>query len=105
MGQEHQRILKRLGARIRQRRLELGMTQAELGSPEYTKSYISQVEKGLIWPSLPAMIHIAQTLGRPIDWFLAEEPRPATPLEQLAAELGVDPGRLREALERVLFGG
>lgn len=103
MVQQHLALLARLGARIRQRRLELGMTQAELGSPEYTKSYISQVEKGLIWPSLPAMIHIAQRLQRPIDWFLADGPTFATPLEQLAEELGVDPGRLRAALERVLF--
>ena len=93
-----------LGARIRQRRLELRMTQAELAGDKCTKSFISQIEKGQVWPSLPLMIHISRTLGRPIDWFLAEEPRPATPLEQLAAELGVDPGRLREALERVLFG-
>jgi len=58
--------LHRLGARIRARQRELGLTH---------------------------------------DWFLAEEPRPATSLEQLAAEVGVDPGRLRAVLERVLFGG
>lgn len=100
-----QLILNRLGARIRARRRELRLTQAELGSPEYTKSYISQVEKGLIWPSLPAMIHIAQKLQRPIDWFLSDHPGAATPIDQLAAELGVEPQRLRAALERVLFGG
>lgn len=96
--------LKRLGARIRARRRELGLTQAELAHGKCSKSFISQIEQGLVWPSLPVMIHIAQRLGKPIEWFLAEEPRPATPLEQLAAELGVEPQRLRAALERVLFG-
>ena len=32
------------------------MTQVELAAPDYTKSFISQVEKGRLWPSLPAMI-------------------------------------------------
>lgn len=95
--------LKRLGARLRARRRELGLTQAELAHGKCSKSFISQIEQGLVWPSLPLMIHIAQRLQRPIDWFLADGPTFATPLEQLAEELGVDPGRLRAALERVLF--
>lgn len=97
-------ILNRLGTRIRTRRLELGMTQAELAGDKCTKSFIAQIEKGLVWPSLPAMIHIAQKLQRPIDWFLSDHPGAATPIDQLAAELGVEPQRLRAALERVLFG-
>jgi len=48
-----------LGARIRQRRLELRMTQAELAGDKCSKSFISQIEQGLVWPSLPVMIHIA----------------------------------------------
>lgn len=79
------------------------MSQSELAGDKCTKSFIGQIEQGLVWPSLPLMIHIAQRLQRPIDWFLADGPTFATPLEQLAEELGVDPGRLRAALERVLF--
>lgn len=66
-------LLKRIGSRIRQRRKELGITQEELAGSEYTKSFISQVEKGQTWPSLPALAYIAQRLGRPIEWFVAEE--------------------------------
>jgi len=80
------------------------MTQAELAGDKCTKSFIAQIEQGLVWSSLPVMIHIAQTLGRPIDWFLSDHPGAATPIDQLAAELGIDPTRLRAALERVLFG-
>lgn len=99
-------LLNRIGARIRQRRKELGLTQQELAGTEYTKSFISQLEQGRTWPSLPALVYIAQRLGRPVDWFLAEEdpPVPPSPVDELATELGVDPGRLREALVRVLFG-
>lgn len=95
--------IERLGARIRQRRLELRMTQTELAEGICTKSFISQIEQGLVWPSLPVMIHIAQRLGKPIEWFLTDETPPVTPLEHLARELGVEPARLRAALERVLF--
>ena len=49
------------------------MTQAELAGDQCTKSFISQIETGQVWPSLPVMIHIAQRLGKPIEWFLAEE--------------------------------
>lgn len=100
----HVDFLKRLGTRIRQRRLELRITQEELAGDQCSKSFISQVEQGKVWPSLPLMIHIAQRLGRPIDWFLTDDPPLTTPLEQMAAELGVEPIRLRQALERVLFG-
>src|SRR5690606_668343 len=93
-----------LGARIRQRRLELRMTQAELAGDKCSKSFISQIEQGLVWPSLPAMIHIAQRLGKPVEGFLAGDARPATPPQQLAADLGVAPQRLRAALERDLLG-
>jgi len=96
--------LHRLGARIRARRRELGLTQAELAHGKCSKSFISQIEQGLVWPSLPVMIHIAQRLGKPIEWFLTDETPPVTPLEHLARELGVEPARLRAALERVLFG-
>ena len=80
------------------------MSQSELAGDKCTKSFISQIEKGQVWPSLPLMIHISRTLGRPIDWFLSDHPGAATPIDQLAAELGVEPQRLRAALERVLFG-
>ena len=80
------------------------MTQAELAGDKCTKSFIAQIEKGQVWPSLPVMIHIAQRLGKPIEWFLTDETPPVTPLEHLARELGVEPARLRAALERVLFG-
>jgi len=96
-------LLQRIGTRIRQARKERGLTQAELAAPEYTKSFISQVEKGRLWPSLQAMIHIARRLDKPLDWFVADEP-PPTPLERLARELDVDPEKLRAALERALFG-
>jgi transcriptional regulator with XRE-family HTH domain len=51
-----------LGSRIRELRLEAGLTQAELGSP-MTRSYVSAIEHGRALPSLPALLLIAARLG------------------------------------------
>jgi transcriptional regulator with XRE-family HTH domain len=51
-----------LGSRIRELRLEAGLTQAELGSP-MTRSYVSAIEHGRALPSLPALLLIASRLG------------------------------------------
>lgn len=95
-------LLKRIGSRIRQRRKELGITQEELAGSEYTKSFISQVEKGQTWPSLPALAYIAQRLGRPIEWFVAEEiPNPSA-LHEIAREVGLEPEQVLLVLAAVL---
>lgn len=70
----HEELLIRIGSRIRRRRRELGLTQAELAGGQFTKSFISQEEQGKTWPSLRALADIADRLGRPLAWFVAEEP-------------------------------
>lgn len=105
MEPEYHDLLHRIAARIRQRRQELGMTQEELAGEEYTKSFISQVEKSTVWPSLPALAYIAQRLGCPIEWLVAENPTykpPTPPLIAIAHELGMKPAQVRAVLEAVL---
>lgn len=97
--------LKRVGARIRQRRKELGLTQEALGHPAYSKSYISQLENGQTWPSLPALLHIADRLGCSPAWLLAEDPDP-TPrsslVDDIARDAGVTPETVRAVLEALM---
>lgn len=105
MIHEHDHLLRRIGARVRERRKELGLTQEELAGSEYTKSFISQVEKGQTWPSLPALAYIAQRLRCPIEWLVAENPvykPPVPPLVEIARELGMKPEQVRAVLEAVL---
>lgn len=64
---------RHVGERIKARRLELGITQSELAGDEYTRGFISQVENGLIAPSLAALQYIAERLGRPVAWFLEQD--------------------------------
>ena len=68
-----------VGRRIRARRRALGLTQATLASPEYTKSFISQLESGLADPSLDSLRFLSRRLqtslsliaGDPADQRLA----------------------------------
>jgi len=74
-----------LGARIRELRLRVGLTQAELGSPR-TRSFISAVEHGRTLPSLRALLQMAERLGVPV----------AVLLDELEAALDELPGEQRE---------
>ncbi|MHB8460732.1 MAG: helix-turn-helix domain-containing protein [Candidatus Limnocylindrales bacterium] len=52
----------RVGAEIRRRRVDSGLTQAELGSP-LSRSFISAVEHGRVVPSLATLTLVAHRLG------------------------------------------
>ncbi|SEM44535.1 Transcriptional regulator, contains XRE-family HTH domain [Pseudomonas sp. ok272] len=63
-----------LGTRIRGLRKRQGMTLAELAQrSELTAGYISQLERNLAYPSIPALFNIARSLGVTIQWFFASE--------------------------------
>ncbi|MCX2898337.1 cupin domain-containing protein [Pseudomonas mandelii] len=63
-----------LGTRIRGLRKRRGMTLAELAQmSELTAGYISQLERNLAYPSIPALFNIARSLGVTIQWFFASE--------------------------------
>ncbi|MFZ5956950.1 helix-turn-helix domain-containing protein [Pseudomonas sp. QL9] len=63
-----------LGTRIRGLRKRRGMTLAELAEQsQLTAGYISQLERNLAYPSIPALFNIARSLGVTIQWFFASE--------------------------------
>jgi len=62
-----------LGERVRAARHELAMSQAQLAGDELTKGFISQVEAGLVRPSLRSLQIIATRLGRSLDYFIGDE--------------------------------
>ncbi|VVN48270.1 HTH-type transcriptional regulator PuuR [Pseudomonas fluorescens] len=63
-----------LGTRIRGLRKRRGMTLAALADmSELTAGYISQLERNLAYPSIPALFNIARSLGVTIQWFFASE--------------------------------
>lgn len=62
---------RNLGAAIRARRRELGLTQTQLGQP-LTKGFVSEVERGRSLPSLAALVLMADRLGVPVSYLLGE---------------------------------
>lgn len=77
----------RIGQRIRRRREELGMTQQELAGRELTRGFISQLEKGIVMPSIKSLELIASRLYKPVAYFLEEGDEDAAPDGQLASML------------------
>ena len=67
-----------LGERVRAARRELGLSQAQLAGEELTKGFISQVEAGLVRPSIRSLQIIAGRLGKGIDYFVGDQPLTAT---------------------------
>jgi len=52
-----------VGERVRARRIETGLTQAELAGERFSKEYVSQVELGKTRPSAAALEWFAHRLG------------------------------------------
>jgi HTH-type transcriptional regulator, quorum sensing regulator NprR len=63
-----------IGKKIRQARQERGMTLAQLGGQDLSKSFLSLVESGRSRVSLRALEILAQRLDRPMSYFLDEMP-------------------------------
>lgn len=99
---DHSDLLKRIGARIRQRRKELGLTQAELAGAEFSKSLVSQIEKGRTAPSIETLERLAERLDRPIEWFVATNPAALSPLHEATRAAGIEPMQARAFLVELL---
>ena len=57
-----------LGDAVRRARRRAGLTQAQLGEPVLTKSFVSQLEHGAVAPSVASLFHIADRLRiRPVQ--------------------------------------
>lgn len=70
-----------VGERIRERRLELGLSQRELSAPGVSYAYISRIEAGFRRPSVKALRKLAPKLGVSVHWLETGREDPA---EQLA---------------------
>lgn len=62
-----------LGARLRQARLEAGLSQRQLCGGEITRNMLSQIENGSARPSMATLRYLAGRLGRPVSYFLEED--------------------------------
>ena len=72
-----------VGERIRQRRLELGISQRDLASEGVSSAYLSRVEANARQPSVKALRKLAPKLGVSPYWLETGEEDPAETLARL----------------------
>lgn len=64
MNESRKKILCALGQLVKQRRIELGISQEELGlRANLDRTYISGVERGVRNPSVTALVSLGSGLG------------------------------------------
>ena len=62
-----------LGEKLRQARLEAGLTQRQLCGEEITRNMLSLIENGSASPSMKTLQYLAAKLGKPTAFFLEED--------------------------------
>ena len=80
------RHMSTVGERIRQRRLELSLSQRDLAAPGVSYAYISRLEANARTPSVRALRAIAPKLQVSVHWLETVEPDPAEELAQLVLD-------------------
>lgn len=61
-----------LGEKLRQARLEAGLSQKALCGSEITRNMLSRIENGAAHPSMKTLQYLAARLGKPMSYFLEE---------------------------------
>lgn len=62
-----------LGQKLKQARLELGMSQRQLCGDVITRNMLSLIENGAASPSMDTLRYLATQLGKTVGYFLEEE--------------------------------
>lgn len=62
-----------LSQRIKQARLEAGLSQRQLCGDRLTRNMLSLIENGSARPSMETLRYLAKQLGKPMGWFLEEQ--------------------------------
>jgi transcriptional regulator with XRE-family HTH domain len=89
-------LARSIGARIRQARLQAGLTQQQLAGERYTKAYVSALENGLSKPSVAALNYLATRLEMPAAVLLAGE---TDHWSRLEGDVLLASGRWQQALD------
>ena len=63
-----------IGSKLKQARLDAGLSQRQLCGDVITRNMLSLIENGSARPSMDTLAYLADRLGKPISFFLEEAP-------------------------------
>lgn len=89
-----------LGEKIRQVRLERGLTQKQLAGNRITRNQLSQIENDLTQPSMRTLEYLAAGLGVDAGWLMTQEDGDAAQKRLTEARELFREGRYAECMER-----
>ncbi len=89
-------LARSIGARLRQARLQAGLTQQQLAGERYTKAYVSALETGSSKPSMAALTYLAARLDVSVTVLLSSE---RDDWSRLEGDVLLASGRWQEALD------
>ena len=89
-----------LGEKIRQVRLERGLTQKQLAGDRITRNQLSQIENDLAQPSMRTLEYLAAGLGVDAGWLMTQEDGDAAQTRLTEARDLFREGRWAECMER-----
>lgn len=81
--------------RVREARLEAGLSLAQLAGDDVSRTFIHFVEQGRSRPSQPVLALIARRTGKPISYFMPQQSPEAEPNTDLPADLARVANRVR----------
>ena len=91
-----------LGQRLKQARLEAGLSQRQLCGDAITRNMLSQIENGTARPSMDTLQYLASRLGKSVGYFVegaATSPNQELVLRARAAYAAHDPAAVLKLLE------
>lgn len=88
-----------LGQRLKQARLEAGLSQRQLCGDTITRNMLSQIENGSARPSMDTLKVLAARLGKPMGYFLEEQAVTSPNQALMAAAREASPEKALELLK------
>lgn len=82
--------------RVREARLEAGLSLAQIARDDVSRTFIHFVETGQSRPSERVLALIARRTGKPISYFMRQPSLAAQPIAELSTDLGRVAERVRE---------
>lgn len=87
-----------LSHKIKQARLESGLSQRQVCGGKLTRNMLSLIENGNARPSMDTLQYLAERLGKPVSWFLEERPASSPNYEIILQARSSQPRQVLELL-------